>query len=61
MAAVVETPAIRRGKDVVFHTAVAGEEVELKEGWTREGTRIMPAVCAYNICIYIRIYICIYT
>ena len=35
----METPPIRRGKDVVFHSAVAGEEVELKEGWTREGVR----------------------
>jgi len=36
---VVATPAIRRGKDVVFHSAAAGEEVVLKSGWTRQGTR----------------------
>jgi hypothetical protein len=36
---VVETPEIRRGKDVMFHSAVAGEEVELKDGWTRLGQR----------------------
>jgi len=37
--AIVKTPAIRRGRDVVFHSAVAGEEVELKAGWTRLGQR----------------------
>ena len=36
---VVATPGIRRGKDVMFYSAAAGEEVVLKRGWTREGTR----------------------
>jgi len=35
----IETPHIRRGRDVVFHSAVAGEEVRLNEGWTKQGIR----------------------